>query len=326
MPAVSVIVPNYNHARFLRRRIESIFAQTFQDFEVILLDDASTDESRAILSERASDCRVSIEFSETNSGNPFTQWKKGLAHARGKYVWIAESDDYADPRLLERLVGILERDRAVVFAYCRSWKVNDGGGVSGFVDATLRHLEPARWSADFCAEGKAECATTFIYSNPTANASSVVFRRDVFERVGGVDDTLRTSADWKLWATMAFEGKVAYVSEPLNYYRFHRTTVRNTISEALIAAEQLEVISGIMDRVTPSKAALQRIRRDASYAWMPAMVSRHVPGDLKKRLLSNALAVDPHPILRLAGPALVTLRLKLRRHWSEARSRLARSD
>src|SRR5580658_7167935 len=107
MPKVSVIVPNYNHARFLRRRIDTILAQTFQDFELILLDDCSTDESRSILREYASAPRVRFEFNEVNSGSTFKQWNKGVRLTQGKYVWIAESDDYADIRLLERLVAVL---------------------------------------------------------------------------------------------------------------------------------------------------------------------------------------------------------------------------
>ena len=103
MPTVSVIVPNYNHARFLPQRIESILRQTYQDFELILLDDCSTDDSRAVLSQYASEPRVRIQFNEVNSGSTFRQWNKGVRLARGKYVWIAESDDYADERLLERL-------------------------------------------------------------------------------------------------------------------------------------------------------------------------------------------------------------------------------
>src|SRR5437899_5669846 len=102
-PRVSVIVPNYNHARYLRKRIETVLAQTYQDFEVILLDDGSTDESREILSSYASGSRVRAEFNERNSGPPFKQWNKGVGLAQGKYVWIAESDDYADPTVLERL-------------------------------------------------------------------------------------------------------------------------------------------------------------------------------------------------------------------------------
>ncbi len=84
MPTVSVIVPNYNHARFLRQRIDTILAQTFQDFELILLDDCSTDESRTILREYTSDKRVRLEFNEVNSGSPFKQWKKGLEMALRK--------------------------------------------------------------------------------------------------------------------------------------------------------------------------------------------------------------------------------------------------
>jgi cellulose synthase/poly-beta-1,6-N-acetylglucosamine synthase-like glycosyltransferase len=78
MPTVSVIVPNYNHARFLARRIDSILKQSFQDFELILLDDCSTDDSRSILSLYARDPRVRIEFNEANSGGTFKQWNKGV--------------------------------------------------------------------------------------------------------------------------------------------------------------------------------------------------------------------------------------------------------
>src|ERR1700686_241166 len=104
IPKVSIIIPNYNHARYLRKRMDSVLGQTFQNFELILLDDCSTDESRSILLEYATDPRVRIDFNEKNSGSTFRQWNKGVRLAHGEYVWIAESDDYADPHLLERLV------------------------------------------------------------------------------------------------------------------------------------------------------------------------------------------------------------------------------
>src|ERR1700752_894581 len=103
MPKVSVVVPNYNHARFLQKRIESILRQSYQDFELILLDDCSTDDSQAILSQYAGDARVRLEFNPVNSGSTFKQWNKGVGLARGKYVWIAESDDYAAKMLLGRI-------------------------------------------------------------------------------------------------------------------------------------------------------------------------------------------------------------------------------
>src|SRR5262249_35072754 len=123
LPKVSIVVPNYNHARFLPQRLDSILGQTFQDFELILLDDCSTDDSRTILSQYARDPRVRIEFNEVNSSNPFKQWNKGVGLARGEYVWIAESDDYADARLLENLAPRLDDEPRAGFAYCRSWRV-----------------------------------------------------------------------------------------------------------------------------------------------------------------------------------------------------------
>src|ERR1700722_7019269 len=115
IPRVSVVIPNYNHARFLTRRIETVLQQTFQDFEVILLDDCSTDESRTILSSYAKNSKVRVEFNSLNSGSAFKQWNKGVGMARGEYVWIAESDDYADERLVERLIGRLLQDSKKVF-------------------------------------------------------------------------------------------------------------------------------------------------------------------------------------------------------------------
>ena len=94
---VSIIVPNYNHARFLPERLNSIFNQTFQDYEVILLDDASTDNSVEILNRYAANPKVShFIVNQENSGSPFKQWKRGIDLARGEFVWIAESDDYSN--------------------------------------------------------------------------------------------------------------------------------------------------------------------------------------------------------------------------------------
>jgi glycosyltransferase involved in cell wall biosynthesis len=82
-PKVSIIVPNYNHARFLRQGLDSILHQTFQDFELILLDDCSMDNSRAILAEYRWDPRIQMQFNEENSGSTFKQWNKGVKLARG---------------------------------------------------------------------------------------------------------------------------------------------------------------------------------------------------------------------------------------------------
>jgi glycosyltransferase involved in cell wall biosynthesis len=259
MPTVSVVIPNYNHARYLRKRIESVLGQTYEDLEVILLDDCSTDESRSILGEYGNDPRVRLELNEKNSGSVFKQWNKGVQMARGRYIWIAESDDYADHRFLARLIPILEEHAEVTFAYCRSWSVGEEDQSSGFADWYLNYLDPNHWNTDFLVDGSEECRGFFVLTNPVPNASAVVFRKDTYERVGRADGGFRICGDYKVWAEMAFAGKIAYLAEPLNYFRSHRGNVRSsTQAGALDVAEYFYVMLSVLDRVAPSGTLIQK--------------------------------------------------------------------
>ena len=316
MPTVTVIVPNYNHARFLRQRIDSILAQTFQDFELILLDDCSTDESREILREYASDPRVRTEFNEANSGSTFKQWNKGVRLARGKYIWLAESDDYADRRFLARLVALLDADPKVIIAYCRSWRVSDEGKQDDFAYPLLDAADLPRWSSDFCADGTEECRRYFVIANLVRNASSAVFRKAVYERIGGADESLRLCGDWKLWAGMALCGRMAYVSEPLNYYRLHQGSVWGQSRDgALEIAEVLRVVRWVMEQVRPMDAARERTCARLSQGWVMALMSSRVSLERKRSILRDVRAIDAHPMRRVLRPALATVRMKIHRHW-----------
>ena len=319
MPAVSVIVPNYNHARFLRRRIDTVLGQTFLDFELILLDDCSTDNSRDILTAYADDSRVRIEFNAKNSGSTFKQWNKGVRLAKGKYVWIAESDDYADERLLERLVKILERDEKIAFAFCRSWRVTDDDQLKGFEDTYFRYQTLHGWNADFCVEGLQECRSYFLFENLVPNASAVVFRKVVYESLGGADESMILCSDWKLWAAMAAD-RVAYASEPLNYYRLHDASVRSKTprrSASVSVPESLQVVRWILDRVSLSEAELLKVYKAHAAGWVPEMMSTHIPLSAKSAILRHVRAIDPHPMRRVTGPAIETVRRKLLRHWRD---------
>jgi glycosyltransferase involved in cell wall biosynthesis len=318
-PAVSVIVPNYNHARFLRERIDSILAQTYQDFELILLDDCSTDESREILAQYASDPRVHLEFNQVNSGSTYKQWNKGVRLAQGQYVWIAESDDYADEKLLESLIETLEAHSEVAFVYCRSWCVDDEKP-KVFVDSYLND-DSRLWEKDFVDLGPEAASRYFLLANAVGNASAVVFRKDVYERAGGADESFRYCADWKLWASMAMAGGLAYVCEPLNYYRYHATTVRAKSSNGMVSViEPLRVVRWIAARVRLTACEVEKVRERQAAAWVPAIVSFQTPLRLKRAILRHVLAIDPHPIRSAMRPALIAARLKVRRHWARVRS------
>src|SRR5688572_1870647 len=119
MSLVTVIIPNYNHASYLRQRIESVLNQTYKNIELIILDDCSTDNSREIIEKYRGHPKVShIVYNEKNSGSTFKQWKKGIELAKGEWIWIAESDDWCEHTLLENLVHPFTKYSDISFAYC----------------------------------------------------------------------------------------------------------------------------------------------------------------------------------------------------------------
>jgi glycosyltransferase involved in cell wall biosynthesis len=271
IPTISVIVPNYNHARYLRRRIDSILTQTYQDFELVLLDDCSTDSSREILATYADNTKVRLVYNTENSGSVFRQWNKGVRMALGRYVWIAESDDYADPRFLARLVQILKEQAEVAFAFCRSWSIGEHDEVFGYADSYLDRLDARHWTSDFIVDGREECRRFFALCDPIPNTSAVVFRRDVYEKIGLADERFQMCGDYKAWAMMALEGKIAYVADPLNYYRSHRENVRTrTESGALGIAEYFYVMLWILNCVVPSDTLPQKALIDELLKVLPA--------------------------------------------------------
>lgn len=325
MPTVSVIIPNYNHARYLPKRIETVLGQTYQDFELILLDDCSTDGSRSILSQYASDHRVRIEMNERNSGSTFKQWNKGVRLAKGKYIWIAESDDYADERLLETLIARLDRDSSVVLANCRSWRVLANGDRAELLDSHLADLDPVRWATDFTTDGREECARYLIFRNTVQSASSVVFRRDVYCEIGGADEGLIYCGDWKMWAAMALAGgKIVHVGEVLNFYRTHETTVTARANQrGLKPAETLSVVRWIVERAGPDdESRRERLCREIANLWVPAVLSGRTPTAVRKAIFRDAVAIDRRALLRFARPAMNALRLASSRRYRDLRAGL----
>jgi hypothetical protein len=301
--------------------MESLFRQSYQDFEIILLDDCSTDNSRDVLGTYAADARVKIEFNAVNSGSTFKQWNKGVRLARGEYVWLAESDDYADETFLEKVLAALTKDPRNVFAYCRSWRMSPEDHLDGFADSYLEYLDPHRWKADYCADGRDECRDFFVVYNTLPNASAAVFRRAIYERVGGADESLRLCGDWKLWAAMALMGNVAYLGTPLNYFRFHEQSVRTDASRLkLDALESLQVSRWLLDRIVPTAIVREKMCVRHAKLWVPAILSLHVPFSMKRHILQEVRAVDPRAFRHAIRPMLTTFHLKLARtlRWAGA--------
>ena len=168
---VSVIIPTYCHAPYLRQRIDSVLAQSYPDFEVVLLDDCSTDGSREVIERYRNHPRIKqIVYNDRNGGSAFAQWRKGFALTQGEYIWIAESDDYADPAFLERCVAELDADPACVLAHTLSRTVDSEGRPFGKV----RHAgRPVRRM-----DGRRFVLRHLLCRNELYNASMAVLRED----------------------------------------------------------------------------------------------------------------------------------------------------
>jgi glycosyltransferase involved in cell wall biosynthesis len=254
-PKVSVVIPSYNHARFLPERIRSVLQQTFQDFEVLIFDDASTDDSRAVI-DQFRDPRIRATFNERNSGSTFQQWNRGVAEARGEYVWLAESDDYADPEFLATLVDLLERHPNCGLAYTQSNEVDCSGLVAGPL-TYMQQLHPTRWLSYFVASGPEEAATYLLHENTIPNASGVLFRREIYLAAGGANERMKLAGDWLMWAKLCSRSDVAYVARALNYFRMHPATVRAQRTHTLRAMWERYLVAGFILRHCPVPAAVR---------------------------------------------------------------------
>jgi glycosyltransferase involved in cell wall biosynthesis len=210
MPLVSVIVPNYNHAPFLQRRLDSIFNQTFQDFEVIILDDCSTDNSKEIIEDYRSRPQVShIVYNKKNSGSPFKQWAKGFELAQGDYIWIAESDDWAELNFLKITTEILKREK-VNLVFSNSYIVTPSK-----IEVEKNIQKDSIYDGNWLLHNK------MFHTNFILNASSVLFKKDALSQIPTTYQTFESSGDWLFWIEFCLIGDVYFCSKVLNYNNRH---------------------------------------------------------------------------------------------------------
>lgn len=219
MPRVSIIVPNYNHADYLQQRMDSVLNQSYQDFEVILLDDCSIDGSKKIIEKYRKHPKVNqIIYNEVNSGTAYRQWSKGIQYALGELIWIAESDDWCHYKFLETLVHYFD-DKDIVVAFTHSKLMYDGDPEPD--ERTI--LQPE------ISDGIEFVRDVMLTRNYILNASMVIFRKDAYFNIEDKRwKEMKLAGDWMLWIQLLKEGKKVEVFNELNYCRRHSS---NTTSK-----------------------------------------------------------------------------------------------
>lgn len=222
MPKVSVVVPVYNGERYLREALDSMFAQTFQDFEAICVDDGSSDDSLALIREYGSRVRV---LSQPNAGGCAAR-NEGVRQAVAPYVAFLDQDDRWYPRKLEQQVAVLEAEPDVVLVLCNSDRMDAEGRMLQY-GATL-----------------AERATLLdsplgrLMEEDQLLSSAILVRRDAFERAGMYDTELRGFEDFDLCARLKRQGPFKFLEQSGMCYRVHQASLSRSGGLSVIRSRE----------------------------------------------------------------------------------------
>jgi glycosyltransferase involved in cell wall biosynthesis len=203
---VSVIIPTYNRANLLPRAIKSVLNQTFQDFELIIVDDGSTDNTRKVVEEfQQKDSRIKYIFQE-NSGGPAKPINSGIKNSKGEYIAILESDDEWLLEKLEKQIKVLEEFKNVGLVSCYAFRIFEDGTKKLYKTPYLELFKKTKWKLFWEKWG-------------IISPSTIMIRKEVVEKIGFFDEKIKAGADVDFYLRCIKEFDFYFIDEPLvNYY------------------------------------------------------------------------------------------------------------
>ena len=237
-PLVSVCLPILNGQAFLAEAIQSVLEQVCADFELIIVDDASDDDSLAIV-RRFSDRRIRLVRNRRRVGIP-RNWNRGLKLATGKYVSVFHQDDVMDPRNLARKVATLDADPTLAWVHSAIEPIVEPSSPAFSTD----WLEPS--TTDFTADGLSYLRGLILRGNCVC-APTVLARRELVAEQNGFNDALKFACDYELWMRLCFSGRVAYLATPLVRYRWHAGNATHQVPPVAAVAEVQTAAAGLIN-------------------------------------------------------------------------------
>lgn len=243
-PKVSVCIPSYNHGKYIGACIESVLAQIFDDWEMVIVDNSSSDNTQEVVRDFA-DPRIRFYKNETNIGVA-RNWNRCGSFARGEYVGFLQSDDQYLPRMLDRSVAFLDARPRVGFTHSSFHRIDSDGN---FIDSM------SRWGHDHEMDGLT--ALRQLAMSCYITPSTVVMRRAWFNDVGGFDESFRYNIDWSMWMRLSLFSDVGYIAEPLVRQRTGHpgsVTMSSLIRSPHVGTlEEIRLIDEIFRRLQPPK-------------------------------------------------------------------------
>jgi glycosyltransferase involved in cell wall biosynthesis len=287
MPKVSVVIPTYNRENFLHETIESVLAQTYQDFEVIVVDDGSTDNTRELIS--AFPVRY---FYQENQGVA-AALNKGAELSRGEYIAFLGSDDVWLRYILEKEVEVLDKYPEVGLVYGQFNMMDESGTTYKVKGSTFMNSSGIVNRQDQIRELLFLCR---IFP------SVALMRRSCFDEVGGFNAGLRMNEDRHLFMRMAKRCRMAYIAEPLVNYRVHPNQLHRNEDPEMVEKSFLLVLREVFD--DPELAPQFEPWKRRVYFFAYRRIAEFVYGrDMKmaRRYLRKAVRVCPQILLRSDG-------------------------
>lgn len=271
VPALSITVLNYNYARYLPQCLDSILAQTWSDFEIILINDCSTDNSLDVIEPYLSEPRVRLVNHLENKGY-ITSLIEGAQLSRGKYITTISADDYCvSDRALASLLCPMEADEEVVLAYCAHGQYSNDG-----VREYLRRPHPK----SFVRSGVEEYRD-LVFENYILHSGTII-RAATYDAVGGYEASARYACDTILWLTLCGHGKVAYSADELYAYRRHELNmsvstrgIRGGLQEHLYGIRKTFAIMQESPQI-PGELYLRAIKRNLTAPAIDNVFGGHV--------------------------------------------------
>lgn len=208
---VSIVLPVYNGAKYLRESIDSVVAQTYTNWELLIVDDCSTDETAEISKEYAQkDSRIKYFLNEVNLRLP-KNLNKGFSLAGGEYLTWTSDDNIFKPQALEKMVEALETDKEAQFVYASCRIIDDCGKEIEYIMVDNLGVKK------------------IVGSNPVG--ACFLYTREVYETVGEYNHELVLVEDFDYWQRIFMKFKVAAITEILYYYRMHSDNLTNTMKK-----------------------------------------------------------------------------------------------
>lgn len=261
-PKVSIVFTSYNHREYLCQALDSLLCQTFKDFELIIVDDCSTDGSQEVL-KTYDDPRIRLFLKDKNSGSYVISSNYGASMARAPYIIFAQCDDWAEPRQLERLVTEMEKHNVGVVFSCSNM-VDEKGNCIG-TDFEGREPLFKEKNANDNTIRKDEAGQYLTKACVIPNLSAALIKTSVYKELKGLSADYKVLADWDFWLRASLITDFFYIREPLNNFRQHSTTIRSSIKMKKQLSEGFDMLFGYASNIHMPRMKTNQI---VCYFWI----------------------------------------------------------